>query len=113
MNRNVGASEIETGEWKRRSKIFIGLCESIKNITKKLASCKNMEICFDLFPYAWSVTSVLTILCGYVEWLELGYFPMTCPTNFNDANLTWFSKSWQDAFSSGNHEPWSLRGGMY
>lgn len=80
-------------------------------LSKKLAVCKNRELCYDLFTYVWEISSVISLLSAYVKWLALGQFP-TNINSFTQGTYTFFSKGWKETFTSGAQEPWVFRGGL-
>lgn len=92
-------------EWRRRSEHLLKLIDSIYRLTRKLAGCVNQELCHDLFPYVWEISSVVSIFAAYVKWLSLACFPENSST-FVQGSYTWFSKGWKETFMSGEHEPW-------
>lgn len=92
-------------EWFRRSEKLLKLGDSIFLLTKKLASCVNHELCYDLFTYAWEISSVISIYIAYVKWLALGKFPANS-NSYTQGSYTWFSKGWKETFMSGDQEPW-------
>lgn len=95
----------EVQEWFRRSDKLLKLGDSIFLLTKKIASCVNRELCYDLFTYAWEISSVISIYIAYVKWLALGKFPLNS-NSFTQGSYTWFSKGWKETFMSGEQEPW-------
>lgn len=104
-NKNVEASSPEVEEWYRRSEKLFKLSDSIFLLTKKIASCVNRELCYDLFTYAWEISSVVSIYVAYVKWLALGKFPENS-NSYTQGSYTWFSKGWKETFMSGDQEPW-------
>jgi protein O-GlcNAcase/histone acetyltransferase len=95
----------EIQEWLRRSEKLLKLGDSIFFLTRKIASCVNRELCYDLFTYAWEITSVISIYIAYVKWLALGKFPANS-NSYTQGSYTWFSKGWKETFMSGDQEPW-------
>lgn len=92
-------------EWFRRSDKLLKLGDAIFLLTRKIASCSNRELCYDLFTYAWEISSVISIYIAYVKWLALGKFPANS-NSFTQGSYTWFSKGWKETFMSGEQEPW-------
>lgn len=105
MLKKSDLNNIEVEEWYRRSEKLLKLSDSIFLLTKKIASCINRELCYDLFTYAWEISSVISIYVAYVKWLALGKFPENSNT-FTQGSYTWFSKGWKETFMSGDQEPW-------
>lgn len=95
----------EVQEWFRRSDKLLKLGDSIFLLTRKIASCVNRELCYDLFTYAWEISSVISIYIAYVKWLALGKFPLSS-NSYTQGSYTWFSKGWKETFMSGEQEPW-------
>lgn len=81
----------EIQEWFQRSERFFGLCQMVIHLACKMASCSNRELCYELFSYVWEIAGVITLLTGFVKWLELGYFPPTI-NSFTQGSYTWFSE---------------------
>lgn len=92
-------------EWFRRSDKLLKLGDSVFLLTRKLAACVNRELCYDLFTYAWEISSVISIYSAYVKWLALGQFPSNS-NSYTQGSYTWFSKGWKETFMSGDQEPW-------
>jgi protein O-GlcNAcase / histone acetyltransferase len=92
-------------EWFRRSEKLLKLGDSIFLLTRRIASCVNRELCYDLFTYAWEISSVISIYMAYVKWLALGQFPANA-NSYTQGSYTWFSKGWKETFMSGDQEPW-------
>lgn len=101
----VGTDNPEVDEWFRRSEKLLKLGDAIFVLTKKIAACVNRELCYDLFTYAWEISSVISIFIAYVKWLKLGKFPANS-NSFTQGSYTWFSKGWKETFTSGDQEPW-------
>jgi protein O-GlcNAcase / histone acetyltransferase len=101
----------EVQEWFRRSDKLLKLGESVFLLTRRIASCVNQELCYDLFTYAWEISSVVSIYMAYVKWLALGQFPANS-NSYTQGSYTWFSKGWKETFMSGDQEPWVFRGGL-
>ena len=95
----------EIQEWFRRSEQLLKLGDSVFLLTRKLASCVNRELCYDLFTYAWEISSVISIYMAYVKWLALGKFPANS-NSYTQGSYTWFSRGWKETFMSGDQEPW-------
>lgn len=95
----------EVEEWYRRSEKLLKLGDAIFVLTKRIAACVNRELCYDLFTYAWEISSVVSIFIAYVKWLKLGKFPANS-NSFTQGSYTWFSKGWKETFQSGDQEPW-------
>lgn len=95
----------EVQEWFRRSDKLLKLGESVFLLTRRIASCVNRELCYDLFTYAWEISSVISIFMAYVKWLALGQFPSNS-NSYTQGSYTWFSKGWKETFMSGDQEPW-------
>lgn len=102
------SDDLDVREWYRRSEKLMKLCDSIFLLTKKLAACVNHELCYDLFTYAWEISSVISIYVAYVKWLALGKFPANA-NSYTQGSYTWFSKGWKETFMSGDQEPWVRR----
>lgn len=81
----------EVQEWFQRSERFYRLCQLVINLARKMATCSNRELCYELFSYVWDIAGVITLLTGFVKWLGLGYFPPTI-NNFTQGSYTWFSE---------------------
>lgn len=106
LKRNKkGESSPEVQEWLRRKENLLKLVDSIYRLTRKLAACVNQELCHDLFPYVWEISSVVSIFAAYVKWLSLACFPENS-NSYVQGSYTWFSKGWKETFMSGEHEPW-------
>lgn len=105
--RKKGATteSLEVQEWFRRSEKLLKLGDSVFLLTRKIATCVNRELCYDLFTYAWEISSVISIFSAYVKWLALGQFPSNS-NSFTQGSYTWFSKGWKETFMSGDQEPW-------
>lgn len=104
--RKAASSENpEIQEWFRRSDKLLKLGEAIFLLTRKIASCSNRELCYDIFTYAWEISSVVSIFMAYVKWLALGHFPANS-NSYTQGSYTWFSKGWKETFMSGEQEPW-------
>lgn len=101
----------EVQEWYRRSDKLLKLGDSVFLLTRRIASCVNRELCYDLFTYAWEISSVISIYMAYVKWLALGQFPSNS-NSYTQGSYTWFSKGWKETFMSGDQEPWVFRGGL-
>lgn len=104
-NKKPESSPDDMQEWQRRCENLLKLVDSIYRLTRKLAGCVNQELCHDLFPYVWEISSVVSIFAAYVKWLSLACFPENAST-FVQGSYTWFSKGWKETFMSGEHEPW-------
>ena len=102
----ISPDDIEAEEWFRRSEKLQKLGDSIFLLTRKIASCVNRELCYDLFTYAWEISSVISIYIAYVKWLALGKFPSNS-NSYTQGSYTWFSKGWKETFMSGEQEPWA------
>lgn len=72
---DITKAKPEVQEWFRRSQAFFILCQKISLLTKKLVTCSNKEICYDLYSYIWDITGVISIMIAYIKWLEMGHFP--------------------------------------
>lgn len=105
------AEQTDIQEWFDRKEKFMKLCESVFMLTKKVATCVNQELCYDLYTYCWEISTVVSICSSYVQWLALGEFP-TNANSYIQGSYTWFSKGWKETFMSGDQEPWIFRGGL-
>lgn len=105
LNNDNPADNLEVDEWYRRSEKLLNLGDAIFLLTKKIATCVNRELCYDLFTYAWEISSVISIFIAYVKWLALGKFPANS-NSYTQGSYTWFSKGWKETFTSGDQEPW-------
>lgn len=103
--KTIDRDDLEVEEWFRRSDKLVKLADAIFLLTRKLASCVNRELCYDLFTYAWEISSVISIYIAYVKWLALGKFPANS-NSYTQGSYTWFSKGWKETFMSGDQEPW-------
>lgn len=56
-------------EWFQRADKFYNLCQSVMNLAKKIATCANKELCYDLYSYVWDMAGVITLLCAFIKWL--------------------------------------------
>lgn len=81
----------EMQEWYQRADRFYALGHSVLILAKRLASCANRELCYELFSYVWDIAGVVTLLEGFVRWLALGCFPPTI-NSYTQGSYTWFSK---------------------
>lgn len=81
----------ELQEWHQRAERFYALGHSVLVLAKRLASCANRELCYELFSYVWDIAGVVTLLVGFVRWLALGAFPATI-NSYTQGSYTWFSK---------------------
>lgn len=81
----------EAHEWYQRADSFYSLSHSVLVLAKRLATCANRELCFELFSYVWDIAGVVTLLEGFVRWLALGCFPPTI-NSYTQGSYTWFSK---------------------
>ncbi|CAG9119008.1 unnamed protein product [Plutella xylostella] len=104
-------SKPETSEWRRRRYRFAWWAWRTRRLTRRLQLCANKELCAELYPYLWELCAVLTLLEGFVKWLELGKLPPNANLT-PQGTYTWFSKGWREAFESGAQEPWVFRGGV-
>lgn len=95
----------EAQEWTRRSEKLLKLGDAVFLLTRRIATCVNRELCYDLFTYAWEISSVVSIYIAYVKWLALGKFPVNS-NSYTQGSYTWFSKGWKETFMSGDQEPW-------
>lgn len=77
----------ETVEWHRRAAKFELISHKVFELARKLVRCANKEIVYELYSYLWELTSALTLLLGYVEWLKLGQFPQNI-NNFTQGSYT-------------------------
>lgn len=103
--KTIEHDDLEVEEWFRRSDKLVKLADAIFLLTRKLASGVNRELCYDLFTYAWEISSVISIYIAYVKWLALGKFPANS-NSYTQGSYTWFSKGWKETFMSGDQEPW-------
>lgn len=101
----------EVQEWFRRSDKFMKLCQSVNILGKKLATCVNKELSYDLYSYIWDIASVISLLMAFIKWLSLGHFPQNI-NSYIQGSFTWFTKGWKETFSSGDQEPWVFHGGL-
>lgn len=60
---------LKVQEWVRRADKFYNLCQSVIVLAKKIASCANKELCYDLYSYVWDMAGVITLLCAFIKWL--------------------------------------------
>lgn len=102
---SADSDDPEIQEWYRRSNKLLKLGDSVFLLTRRIASCVNRELCYDLFAYAWEISSVVSIYMAYVKWLALGQFPSNS-NSYTQGSYTWFSKGWKETFMSGEQEPW-------
>lgn len=56
-------------EWFQRADKFYNICQSVMVLAKKIASCANKELCYDLYSYVWDIAGVITLLCAFIKWL--------------------------------------------
>lgn len=103
--KSSNSDDADVQEWFRRSEKLLKLGDAIFLLTRKIATCVNRELCFDLFTYAWEISSVVSIYIAYVKWLALGKFPANS-NSYTQGSYTWFSKGWKETFMSGDQEPW-------
>ncbi|CAO1438847.1 unnamed protein product [Diamesa hyperborea] len=101
----------EIQEWYKRSEKMIRMGDGVFELARKIASCANRELCYDLFTYVWEVCAVISIYTAYVKWLSMGHFPANL-NSYTQGSYTWFSKGWKETFMSGDQEPWVFRGGL-
>lgn len=88
---DISTAKPEIQEWFQRSERFFQLSQLVIVLAKKLATCANRELCYELFSYIWDIAGVVTLLTGFVKWLALGYFPNTI-NSYTQGSYTWFSK---------------------
>lgn len=105
LKNGAESNSPDVQEWFRRSDKMLKLGDSVFLLTRRIASCVNRELCYDLFTYAWEISSVVSIFMAYVKWLALGQFPSNC-NSYTQGSYTWFSKGWKETFMSGDQEPW-------
>lgn len=74
-NKNDANVKIEIQEWIQRSQTFDEYCHSVYILSKKISTCANKELCYDLFSYIWDIATALSVLNAFVKWLALGCFP--------------------------------------
>lgn len=109
--KGAKSEQTDIQEWFDRKEKFMKLSESVFLLTKKVATCVNQELCYDLYTYCWEISTVVSICSSYVQWLALGKFP-TNSNSYIQGSYTWFSKGWKETFMSGEQEPWIFRGGL-
>ena len=51
----------EIQEWYKRSEKMIRMGDRVFELARKIASCANRELCYDLFTYVWEVCAVISI----------------------------------------------------
>lgn len=90
-HKNGTDSKPEVQEWYQRAERFYQLSHLVIMLAKKLATCANRELCYEIFSYVWDIAGVVTLLTGFVKWLALGYFPATI-NSYTQGSYTWFSK---------------------
>lgn len=59
----------EIQEWFRKSEDFFKLCQTVNNLSRKIANCINRELCYDLYSYVWDISAVISLLTAFVKWL--------------------------------------------
>lgn len=67
--QDIAAAKPEVQEWFQRSEKFVGNCQSVIGLAKRLATIPNKELCYDLFAYVWELAGVVTLLSAFVKWL--------------------------------------------
>lgn len=90
-HKNGTDTKPEVQEWYQRSERFYQLSHLVIMLAKKLATCANRELCYEIFSYVWDIAGVVTLLMGFVKWLALGFFPTTI-NSYTQGSYTWFSK---------------------
>lgn len=67
--RNLIHCFLQVQEWFQRADKFYNLCHSVVVLAKRIASCANKELCYDLYSYVWDIAGVITLLCAFIKWL--------------------------------------------
>lgn len=66
-------------EWFQRAEKFYNICHSVIMLAKKIASCANKELCYDLYSYVWDMAGVITLLCAFIKWLGKNILHVSLP----------------------------------
>lgn len=131
--QDISTAKPEVQEWFQRADKFYKICQSVIELARKIATCANKELCYDLYSYVWDMAGVVILLSAFIKWLgmiilqipqcpnhsfislclspALGFFPSNI-NSYTQGSYTWFSKGWRETFSSGDQEPWVFRGGL-
>ncbi|XP_071827558.1 protein O-GlcNAcase-like isoform X2 [Apostichopus japonicus] len=80
-------------QWTGQATDFLDFCKSVKRMHKRLLHIPNRSLLYDLYPYIWDIEGIISMVGSYVKWLGC-------------------TKNHQDAFMSGDLEPWVFRGGL-
>ncbi|XP_064600091.1 protein O-GlcNAcase-like [Liolophura sinensis] len=111
MAENKGKLTPEVEEWDKRAEDFDKFVRSVDCLLKHLSSVSNKALLADMFPYVWDMLGVLRACNGYVKWLGEGQVPYLSVFHMQGC-LTWMTKSYKEAFISGEQEPWMFRSGL-
>lgn len=85
--QDLSTAKPEVQEWFQRADKFYNICQSVITLAKKIASCANKELCYDLYSYVWDIAGVVILLCAFIKWLSLGYFPANI-NSYTQGNYT-------------------------
>lgn len=69
--QDLSTAKPEVQEWFQRSDKFHNICQSVIELAKKIGSCANKELCYDLFSYVWDMAGVVILLCAFIKWLGM------------------------------------------
>nr|CAG4651614.1 EOG090X01OH [Triops cancriformis] len=81
-------------EWRERGEKFDAMSQALNQLFTRLTYISNRELLYDLYPYVWDMRGVVSMLNSYIKWLA---FNPNCK---------------EEAFLSGEQEPWVFRGGL-
>ncbi|KAJ8026164.1 Protein O-GlcNAcase [Holothuria leucospilota] len=98
-------------QWKKQADHFLDFCQDVKRMHKRILNVPNRSLLYDLYPYIWDMEGIVSMVGSYIKWLEKGHVPRICCSYMEDA-LSWCTKNHQEAFMSGDLEPWVFRGGL-
>ncbi|XP_050397584.1 protein O-GlcNAcase isoform X1 [Patella vulgata] len=101
----------EKREWFVVAKKFKDTVDRVEVLADKINDIPNKSLSKELYPYLWDVRGILQLCSAYVDWIGLGHVPFVSSSHLQN-RYTWQTKSYRDAYSSGDQEPWVFRGGL-
>ncbi|KAL8621286.1 hypothetical protein ACOMHN_008111 [Nucella lapillus] len=101
----------EYKEWQKKAGEFEAFVQESDTLLQHLFYSPNKALLCCMHTYVWDLKSTLSVCLAFIKWLEHGIIADATALP-NSKMATWFSEGYKEAFTSGDMEPWTFRGGL-
>ena len=64
---DIGLLQVQ--EWFDKAAKFTEMANAVKRLRERLVLAENRSLLYELYPYVWDISGVISLLHSYIKWL--------------------------------------------